>query len=134
MPSTLNGTKLSTQEFWDALLLRYARTPGDLSSHCDGCGVKFCIRHALECKVGRLVTLRHNKINKELCYLASKALVPSAVRIKLMIHSRRTAEDTTAKEPAKPAVQRLARTSAEDCGDLLIRGFWAHGTNAIINV
>jgi hypothetical protein len=29
MPSTLNGTKLSPQEFWDSLHLRYVRTPGD---------------------------------------------------------------------------------------------------------
>jgi hypothetical protein len=105
-----------------------------MPSHCDACGVKFCIRHALECKVGGLVTLWHNEINKELCYLVSKALVPSAVRVEPMIHSRRTAEDTTAKEPAKPAVQRLTRTSGEDRGDLLIHRFWARRTDAIIDV
>jgi hypothetical protein len=73
-PSTLNGTELSAQEFRDALLLCHARTPGDLQSHCDGCGVKFDVCHALECKVGGLVILRHNEINEELCNLASKAL------------------------------------------------------------
>jgi hypothetical protein len=79
MPSTLNGTKLSAQEFRDTLLLRHERTPGDLPSHCDGCGAKFDVRHALECKVGGLIILRHNEINEELCDLASKALAPSAI-------------------------------------------------------
>jgi hypothetical protein len=30
MPSTLNGNKLSPQEFWNLLHLRYARSPGDI--------------------------------------------------------------------------------------------------------
>jgi hypothetical protein len=107
MHSTLNDTELSAQEFRDALLIRHARTPGDLPSHCDICGAKFDVRHALECKVGGLVILRHNEINKELCDLASKAIAPSAVRVEPMIHSRRTAEETKAKEP-KPPVQRLS--------------------------
>jgi hypothetical protein len=36
------------REFRDALLfLRYGRSPGDLPSHCDGCGQKFTIQHML---------------------------------------------------------------------------------------
>jgi hypothetical protein len=133
MPSTLNGTELSSQEFRDALLIRHARTPGDLPSHCDGCGAKFDVRHALECKVGGLFILRHNEINEELCDLASKALAPSVVRVKPMIHSRRTAEETEAKEP-KPPVQHLSRSSDEERRNLLIHGFWARGTNVIVDV
>jgi hypothetical protein len=122
MPSTLNGTELLAQEFRDALLPRHARTPGDLPSHCDGCGAKSDVRHALECKVGGLVILRHDKISEELCDLASKALAPSAICVEPMIHSRRTAEETKAKEP-KPPVQGLSRSSDEERGDLFIRGF-----------
>jgi hypothetical protein len=83
---TLNGTELAAPEFRDALLLRHARTPGDLPSHCHGCGAKFDVRHALECKVGGLVILRHDEINEELCDLASKTLAPSAVCAEPMIH------------------------------------------------
>jgi hypothetical protein len=119
MPSTPNGTELLAHEFRDAILLYNARTPGDLPTHCDGCGTKFNVRHALECKVGGLLILQHNEINKELCNLASKALAPSAVRVKPMIHSRRTAEETKAKEPKSP-VQRLSRSSDKEQGDLLI--------------
>jgi hypothetical protein len=83
--------------------------------------------------VGGLVTLRHNEINEELCDLASKALAPSAVRVEPMIQNRRAAEEAKAKD-TKPPVQRLTRSSDEDRGDLLIRGFWARGTDAIVDV
>jgi hypothetical protein len=57
MLSTLNGTELSPQEFWDSLHLCYVRTPGDLPTHCNGCDTKFSIRHALKCKVGGLIIM-----------------------------------------------------------------------------
>jgi hypothetical protein len=78
--STVNGTELSKQEFRDALILRSARSPGDLQSHCDGCGAKFGVQNSLECKKGGIVISRHNRIRDELSYLASKAFIPSAVR------------------------------------------------------
>jgi hypothetical protein len=62
LPSTVNGTELSAQEFCDALLLRYARCPPDLPIQCDGCQQKFRVRHALECKRGGLVISWHNEI------------------------------------------------------------------------
>jgi hypothetical protein len=81
VPSTVNGTELAQQEFRDALLLRFAKkSSGDLQSHCDGCGVKFSVRHGLECKKGGLVISRHNEIRDELSDLASKAFIPWAVR------------------------------------------------------
>jgi hypothetical protein len=55
MPSMVNGTQLLAQEYQDALLLCYARSPADLQSHCDGCRQKFSVRHALGCKKGGLV-------------------------------------------------------------------------------
>jgi hypothetical protein len=80
MPSTVNGTVLSAQEYRDVFLLRYGRCPGDLQPHCDGWGQKFSIRHALECKKGGNVISRHNEIRDELADLAAKAISPSAVR------------------------------------------------------
>jgi hypothetical protein len=132
MPSTLNGTELSSQEFRDALLLRYARSPGDLPSQCDGCGAAFSVRHALECKTGGLVIMRHNEITEELCDLASKALTPSAIRLEPMINNGGNAASVKTPDPKAP-VQRL-HTFDEERGDLLIRGFWARGTDAIIDV
>jgi hypothetical protein len=106
MPSTLNGTNLCVQEFWDVLLLYYVQSSGDLPSHCDGCGTAFSIWHALECKTGGLIILQHNKITKELCDLASKVLMaPSAILNKLMmVHPRGIASEDTnnAEDPKSP--------------------------------
>jgi hypothetical protein len=84
--------------------------------------------------VCRVVTLRHNEINEELCDLVTKALAPSAVCVEPMIQNRRSADETKAKATKKPEVQRLTRSGDKDHGDLLIRGFWARGTDAIVNV
>jgi hypothetical protein len=132
LPFTIKGTKLSVQEFWDALLLRYDRSPGDLQSQCDGCDTTFSVRHTLECKTGGLIILQHNEITKELCHLASKALTPSMICLKPMIKSGVFADYSKAVDPKSP-VQRL-RLGDEEQGDLLIRGFWTRGIDAIIDV
>ena len=71
LPSTVNGTELSTQEFHDSLLLHYGRSPPDLPTHCDGCNKKFSVRHVLECKKGGLIISCHNEICDEICDLAA---------------------------------------------------------------
>ena len=73
LPSAVNGTELLAQEFHDRVLLRYARSPPDLPSQCDGCNAVFSIRHALECKEGGLVIIHYNEIQDGLVDLASKA-------------------------------------------------------------
>jgi hypothetical protein len=84
MPSMLNGTELSVQEFRDALLLCYAaRSPRDPSSHCDGCGAAFSVHHALECKIGGLIILYDITRSPKNCaaWHSSKALMPSAIHL-----------------------------------------------------
>jgi hypothetical protein len=49
--STVNGTKLSAQEFHDALFMRYGIPPPRLPQTCDGCESHFTFfQHALGCK------------------------------------------------------------------------------------
>jgi len=135
LPSTVNGTELSAQEFRDSLCLRYARTPGDLPKSCDGCGQKFSIRHALECKKGGLVICRHNEVRDELSDLAVKAFIPSAVRDEPRIHIGRPAEESKEQTETNPAVTRnFLKNRGEDRGDLLIRGLWARGTDCILDI
>ena len=131
-PSMVNGTELLAQEFWDHLYLWYDMKPPDLPTHCDGCLAKFDMCHALQCKKGGLVIMRHNKIKDELCDLLTKALVPSAVRDKPRINPCRPAAMTPAKED--PVVKRINPQVDNNRGDILARGFWACGTNCIINV
>ena len=70
VPSDVNGTELSAEEFRTNLHLRCARTPGDLPKKCDGCGAKFTIQHSLQCKAGGLVIIRHDEVANELMDLA----------------------------------------------------------------
>jgi hypothetical protein len=135
MPSTVNGTVLSAQEYRDAFLLRYGRCPGDLQPHCDGCGQKFSVRHALECKTGGNVISRHNEIRDEVADLASKAIVPSAVRNEPLIHASCPAVKTSELDQDQPAVSRnLHKNRGETRRDVSIRGLWTRGTDCIIDV
>jgi hypothetical protein len=72
----------------------------------------------------------HNKIQDELVHIAGKALTPSAVRDKPLICPCRNVE----KVNPCPATQTNAKpASKEDRGDILLRGFWARGTNCIVD-
>ena len=86
-PSKVNGTELGEQEWRNALFLRYGLNPLDLPTHCDGCQAKFSISHALDCKKGGLVTVRHNKLRDGVSDLAGKAFTPSHVRNEPLIYS-----------------------------------------------
>jgi hypothetical protein len=135
VPSTVNGTELSAQEFRDAFFLRYGRCPGDIPSLCDGCGQKSSVEHLLHCMKGGNVILRHNEVRDEVADLASKAFIPSAIRNEPLIHLSCPAVKMPALVPNPPAVTRnLHKNQGELRGDLLIRGLWAHGTDCIIDV
>ena len=73
VPSRLNGTDLSANEFRDNIRLRYNLKPLDMPSHCDGCGAKLTVEHAMSCKVGGLVHCRHDTTSDEFRHLAGCA-------------------------------------------------------------
>jgi hypothetical protein len=93
----------------------------------------------MTCKKGGLVIVRHNKIGDELAGITSKALTPSAVHDEPSIypHGRTTDKVTAAeaKSASKSPVNRQKSSCCdEDRGDLLIRGFWARGSDCIIDM
>jgi hypothetical protein len=94
LPDSLNGTELSTEEFLDSLQLRLGFTPTALPEKCDGCGHCFTVEHALTCKKGGLVLLRHNDLAAEWHQLCATALTPSAVSDEPLIHSGRATQGT----------------------------------------
>jgi hypothetical protein len=77
--------------------------------------------------------MRHNEIKDELCDLLTKALVPSAVRNQPRIYPiHHPAVPTPTKAEPDP-VRRINSLVDDDRGDILIRGFWARGTDRVTN-
>jgi len=56
MPTHENHFLMSCDVFRDSIALRYGRTPIKMHGFCDGCSQAFDVSHALDCKMGGLVT------------------------------------------------------------------------------
>ena len=129
LPSNLKSTVLSCPELRDALHLHMARTPGDLPSHCDGCGKKCTVQHALGCKTGGLIHARHDEVKYELGAIAMLAFNESAVRDEPFIHHGRAVHSENANIPSTPP-----SNTEEIRGDILIRGCFARQTDLIVDI
>ena len=126
MPDRLNGTELSADEFRDSLRLRFGLVPLGLPERCDGCGQRFTLGHAMSCKKGGLVLLRHNDVAAEWHHLCAQALTPSAVSDEPLIHRGR---DGNGRDNADGAEE-----PPELRGDVAVHGFWRRGTTAIFDI
>ncbi len=78
--SRLNGTSLLADEWRDNVRLRYNHSPLDMPAACDSCGAKMLVKHALSCKVGGLIHIRHDDVADEWRHLCGTALSPSRVK------------------------------------------------------
>ena len=125
LPVTANGTDLSADEFRDSLCLRYGITPRHLPATCDGCGDRFTVGHAMTCRRGGLVRMRHGTMSDEWHRLCASALIPSAVTNEPVIQPGRCAQGSGPNAP--PAIPELR-------GDIAARGFWKANTTAIFDV
>ena len=61
LPLTSNGFDLTRREFHDGLCLRYGWKPSHLPSSCS-CGQRFGLEHALTCRRGGYVAMRHDEV------------------------------------------------------------------------
>ena len=133
LPSTVNGTELSLQEFWDSLNLRYTWEIPDHPFHCGSCGKKFLILHTLECKKGGLIDACHNEVRDELEAICSQEFTPLAVcnepTINVCCTGGTNASSTGSSDAAPPAT-----SVDEERGDLLVCSFWHNGMDVIIDV
>jgi hypothetical protein len=125
MPERDNGTELSSEEFRDSLRLRYGLQPNHLPECCDGCHERFSVGHAMSCKKGGLVLLRHNTVAREWHHLCAMALIPSAVTDEPLIHTGRDPGTGGAHGNDPPAAIR---------GDVAAHGFWKKATTAIFDI
>lgn len=65
LPRRFNGTKMCPLKFRDALWIGYGKKPLDLEITLDRCGKPFDVAHAMSCKEGGLVSLRHEAAKLE---------------------------------------------------------------------
>ena len=105
---------LSKQEFWDLVSIRYGWPLSRIPKTC-ACGSNFNIAHALTCKKGGFITLRHNRLRNIIVSLLKE--VCHDVRIEL------TLQNPTGEQ----FEQQTANTSYEARLDVAVRGFWTAG-------
>jgi hypothetical protein len=79
------GFMLNKQEFTDAIALRYNFTIKDLARKCV-CGEANTINHALSCKRGGYVSLRHNSLRDMIAELLNFYALPDAKMAPLNLH------------------------------------------------
>ncbi len=87
IPKRLNGTSLTADQWLNNVSLRCNLEPLAMPSFCNGCGAPMTIDHALKCKVGGLVRIRHKDGNDELWHLCSLVTSPGKVERKSYIYS-----------------------------------------------
>jgi len=131
MPNTLNGTELSADEFRDNLRIRFGLTPASLPHRCEGCGERFSVEHAMSCKKGGLVMLRHNDVVAEWHHLCAKALGSTAITDEPLIHTSRDVRQAGANGNGNGNV---TTPQPELRGDIAAHGFWRRGTTTIFDV
>ena len=136
MPSEVSGTTLSAEEFRVGILLRLGMTPKGLPSLCDGCGAPFTVEHAHRCKKGGLVTSRHNEIRDTHIHLNQLATPASTVLSEPKIFTGR--EEQFVKGSVDGTVRGLNGRNVKvkwgKKGDMLVKNFWAPGTECIFDV
>ena len=112
---------LSKQEFWDAVQLRYGFPLTRLPQKCV-CSENFSTEHALTCKKGGFVTIRHNSVRDFTADLLSEVCNDVAVEPLL---APLTGESFKYKTANKDNLARL---------DVSARGVWMKGSRAFFDV
>ena len=118
LPLSEQGFVLNKAEFRDALAMRYNNTIPDLPSTCT-CGSPFDLNHALNCKRGGFIIMRHNSIRDFIANLLK--VVCNDVELEPHLQPLNG-------EPVHGLAGDEART------DIRARGFWRHAQNAFFDV
>jgi hypothetical protein len=126
MPDTVNATELTKEEFRDSLRIRHGLKPLHLPRTCGGCHQQFTVGHAMQCKLGGLIGLRHNDVAAEWSDLCASALTAASVTDEPLIPQD---QDGTANVRGPDGDPPLALR-----GDIGAYGFWRRGTTAIFDV
>ena len=116
------GYDLNKEQFQDALRIRYNWVLPRLPTEC-ACGNSFDVSHALSCKKGEFVTLRHNEIRD----ITSKLLDEVCVNVR----NEPSLFDLNGDEQMQ---HRTANRSKEARLDISATGFWTPGQRAFFDI
>ena len=118
LPLEEYGFNLTKNEFRDAIYIRYGKELTGLPEKCP-CGQKFDVTHALNCKKGGFIIIRHNNIRNFEANLLSK------------VHS-----DVQTEPPLQPIDGEIINGADGDNArpDIRARGVWRDGQNAFFDV
>ena len=112
LPLKYEQFTLTKREFYDAISLRYGWDMKNIPNQCV-CGKRYSVEHAMICKVGGLVTLRHNELVDVTANLLS----------------------FVCKDVAKePKLQSTPSDAEELRADVSARGFWQPLQRAFVDV
>ena len=121
LPIKDEGFQLDKQAFWDLIKIRYGHQLNRLPSQC-ACGANFHLEHALSCKKGGFISLRHNDLRDLTTRLLT--IICKDVRVEPGLHPL-TGEFLTETRANKTDEARL---------DIAARGFWVNGQKAFFDV
>ena len=113
---------LNKQQFWDSIRLRYGWAIPGLPASCL-CGESFNVQHAMSCKKGGFVTLRHNEVRDVTATLLSEVCKDVELDPSLLILNGE--EQNMSKTAKKNDEVRL---------DICARSFWVSGQKAFFDV
>ncbi len=134
IPKAINGTILSAEEFRDNLRLRYGFTPDFLPKTCDGCNKAFTVTHALNCRKGGLVNLRHTEIANEWAHLCAIALgTESIINEPSIFLGKSNNPDNTSTPPFEHIHSHTLTAEANARGDKGVIGFWQRHRTTIFD-
>ena len=120
LPLSEEGYDLTKQLFWDLIRIRYGWTLTRLPAYCE-CGEKFDLQHALSCKKGGFISLRHNLVRNITSSLLSEVCKDVLVESQM--------QPLTGESFATSTV-----TENEVRLDVCAHGFWKAGQIAFLDV
>ena len=118
LPLKEQGFTLNKSEFRDAIAIRYGTPLSDLPSVCP-CGGRYDLDHALNCKRGGFVIMRHNNVRDFVANLLSQVCV-----------------DVEKEPPLQPLTGETIVGNPEEGArpDIRPRGFWRPAQNAFFDI
>ena len=121
LPIREEGYTINKNCFWDLLRLRYGWELQRLPTTCE-CGTRFTLDHALSCKKGGFISLRHNQIRDLTANL-----------LKTICHDV-LIEPTLQQLTGESLHERTANITDDARLDIAARGFWISGQRAFFDI